>query len=72
MSGKSVISPMPAKVLKVNVNVGDVVKRGTVLFITEAMKMENRIMSPMDGTVAEICVTVDQSVNAGEKLAVIS
>jgi biotin carboxyl carrier protein len=72
MSGKSIVSPMPAKVLKVNVNVGDVVKRGTVLFITEAMKMENKVMSQTDGTVAEICVTVGQSVNAGEKLAVIA
>ena len=72
MSGKNITCPMPAKIVKINVNVGDTVKRGTVLILIEAMKMENKVMSPCDGTVAEICVTVGQSVNVGEKLAVIS
>jgi pyruvate carboxylase len=47
-------APMPGKVLKVNVKVGDVVKAGDVLLVTEAMKMETNIKAKADGTVAEV------------------
>ena len=53
----AVKAPMPGNILKVNVKVGDSVKKGTVLCILEAMKMENEIMAPADGTVATVEVT---------------
>ncbi|MCX6232430.1 MAG: acetyl-CoA carboxylase biotin carboxylase subunit [Bacteroidetes bacterium] len=46
-------SPMPGKVIKVNVNVGDEVKKGDVLLIIEAMKMENRIICSKDKAIVE-------------------
>lgn len=50
-----VLSPMPGKILKVNVKVGDEVKTGQTLLILEAMKMEQEIKSLVDGVVEEIC-----------------
>ena len=50
----SVKAPMPGNLIKVNVKVGDAVKKGDVLCVLEAMKMENDIMAPADGVVASI------------------
>ena len=50
----SVKAPMPGNLIKVNVKVGDTVKKGDVLCVLEAMKMENDIMAPADGVVASI------------------
>ena len=52
--GEKVTSPMPGTILSVNVAAGDAVKRGQVLMILEAMKMENAIMCPCDGTVTSV------------------
>lgn len=62
-------APMPGTILKVVANVGDSVKRGDVLVILEAMKMENEIVAPSEGVVASINVTRGTSVNAGDLLA---
>ncbi len=62
-------APMPGTILKVVANVGDAVKRGTVLVILEAMKMENEIVAPSEGVVASINVSRGASVNAGDLLA---
>ena len=43
---------MPGKILAVKKNVGDAVKSGDVILVLEAMKMENDIVAPQDGTVA--------------------
>lgn len=59
-------APMPGKILDIKVNVGDSVKKGTVLFILEAMKMENEIVAPEDGAVASINVTQNQTVEPGD------
>jgi biotin carboxyl carrier protein len=64
-----VSSPMPGKILGIKANVGDVVKKGDVILILEAMKMENEIVSPSAGTVASINVTSGQTVVAGDLLA---
>ncbi len=64
-----VTAPMPGTILKVVAKPGDPVKRGTVLVILEAMKMENEIVAPSDGVVASINVTRGASVNAGDLLA---
>lgn len=69
-SGSQVVSaPMPGKILAVHIKAGETVKRGDVLFILEAMKMQNEIMAPHDGSVASISVSVGQSVATGDQLA---
>ena len=70
--GEKVVSPMPGTILAVKVNAGDKVSAGDVLFILEAMKMENEIVSPKDGTVAEIIASKGATVATDEVLAVIS
>lgn len=64
----AVKSPMPGTILKMNVNKGDAVKKGQVLLILEAMKMENEIVSPANGVIASAGVIRGSSVNAGDIL----
>lgn len=64
-----VASPMPGKILDVKTKVGDAVKKGQVLLILEAMKMENEVVAPEDGTVASVDVAVGAMVEAGDTLA---
>ena len=70
--GEKVVSPMPGTILSVNVSEGNQVKAGDVLFILEAMKMENEIVSPKDGTVSQILVSKGSTVETDAVLAVIS
>ena len=60
--GVSVKAPMPGSIMQVNVAVGDKVKKGAVLCVLEAMKMENEIMAPQDGVVASVEVKRGDSV----------
>ena len=54
-AGATVVkAPMPGTLVKVNVKAGDAVKKGDVLCVLEAMKMENDIMAPADGVVASV------------------
>ncbi len=69
VAGAKVNAPMPGKILAVKVSVGQAVKRGDVLLILEAMKMENEIQSPVDGKVAAIAVSEGANVQAGTALA---
>lgn len=59
----TVKAPMPGNILSVNVKAGDAAKKGQVLMILEAMKMENEILSPVDGTVSAVFVQQGASVN---------
>lgn len=68
----NVIAPMPGTVLQVLVNIGESVKKGQVLLVLEAMKMENDIMAPADGVVKELNATKGVSVNAGDILVILS
>lgn len=63
---------MPGRVVRVLVAPGDTVRKGTSLLILEAMKMENDIQAPADGTVDELFVTAGQTVEAGADLLHIS
>ena len=65
-------APMPGKVVAVKANAGDVVKKGQVILVLEAMKMENDIVAPADGTVASIDTAVGNAVEAGETLATLN
>ena len=65
-------SPMPGTVLSFKVNVGQSVKRGDVLLILEAMKMENEIVAPQAGIIAALKVPAGSSVNTGEPLVDLS
>ena len=68
--GEQVSSPMPGNILAVNVAAGDTVKRGQVLMILEAMKMENEIMCPCDGNVVSVNTSKGASVESGTLLCV--
>lgn len=69
--GAKVLSPMPGTILEVKVQNGQTVKAGDVMFILEAMKMENDIVAPQDGTVKQIVVSKGASVDTDAVLAVI-
>lgn len=64
----TVKAPMPGTVLSLKVSPGQSVKRGDVLLILEAMKMENEISAPTDGVVAAIRVQAGSTVNTGDPM----
>lgn len=70
-AGESITSPMPGTILSVNVAVGDSVKKGDILMILEAMKMENEIMAPHDAKVTSVAVTKGAAVESGTLLCTI-
>ena len=69
--GESISSPMPGNILDVRVSAGQSVKKGDVLMILEAMKMENEILCPCDGKVTALNVTKGTTVESGTLLCVI-
>ena len=71
MARETVEVPITGKIVSVNVKAGDGVKECDVLCTLESMKMENPILAPVDGTIAEVGVAVDQVVKPGEIIAVI-
>ena len=69
--GTQVKAPMPGTILAVKKNVGEAVKAGDVIVVLEAMKMENDIVAPCDGTVKSINALKGSTVNTDDVLAVI-
>jgi len=66
-----IVSPMPGKVIKINVSEGEQVKKGDVLLIVEAMKMENNIVSPRDGMVESVNVAAGDMVDGSTELVIL-
>ena len=64
----SVVAPMPGTINAVKVTNGQQVKKGDVLFILEAMKMENEIYADKDGKIGQVFVQKGASVNTGAPL----
>ena len=60
--------PMPGTIVSVNVTEGQSVKKGDVLVVFEAMKMENEIQSPQDGKVASVLCTKGENKESGAVL----
>ena len=71
-AGDPVTSPMPGTILDVRCQQGQAVKNGDILFILEAMKMENEIFANKDGTVTSVGVSKGASVDTGSVLCTIS
>ena len=70
-AGEKVLSPMPGTILSINVSVGQPVKAGDVILVLEAMKMENDIVAPSDGTIKQLLVNKGSTVDTDQVLAVL-
>ena len=68
----AVKAPMPGNIMKVNAKVGASVKKGDVLVVLEAMKMENDICAPADGTVASVEVAQGATVETDALLVTLN
>ncbi len=66
-----IVSPMPGKVIKMNIKKGAVVKKGDVLLVVEAMKMENNITAPKDGKVDKVNVKTGEMVDGSLELIIL-
>jgi biotin carboxyl carrier protein len=67
--GSEVAAPMPGVVIAAHSKADQKVRRGDLLFVVEAMKMELRVEAPADGTVTRVLASVGQQVDRGQRLA---
>lgn len=67
-SGEAIPAPLPGSIMEIRVNAGDAVKAGQILVILEAMKMENEILAPRDGTVTQVAAQKGATVETGTPL----
>jgi biotin carboxyl carrier protein len=65
------VSPMPGKVIRVNVSEGEEVNRGTIMIVIEAMKMENNIVASNAAIVEKLNVAVGDMVDTKTELIVL-
>lgn len=71
-SGKTIVAPMPGKIIAVKCSIGQVVKTGETLIILEAMKMEQEIKAKADGIVSDIKIAAGDTVQKDEVLIIIN
>jgi propionyl-CoA carboxylase alpha chain len=71
-SSGGLLAPMPGVVLSTDVDAGEMVSKGQLLLILEAMKMEHRITAPTDGIVSELHVKVGDQVNNSQLLVTLT
>lgn len=69
--GRTITAPMPGVIVSISVVLGQEVNKDEILLVFEAMKMENRIVSPRDGVVKEIFVKGKDRINRSDPLIVI-
>jgi len=69
--GTPLKAPMQGTIIAVNVKEGDAVKKGQVVAILEAMKLENEIVAHADGVIKQVLVQKGQTVNSQDNLAII-
>jgi biotin carboxyl carrier protein len=67
--GAQVVAPMPGVVMAVSARADQPVRRGDLLFVVEAMKMELRVEAPADGRVTRVLASAGQQVERGQRLA---
>ena len=70
--GNPVVAPMPGTILDMKVTAGQSVKKGDVICVLEAMKMENDIPAPCDGVVASVLVQKGATVAANDTIVTIN
>ena len=68
---KTIVAPIAGKVLSIPVKVGDKVAKNQTVAVIEAMKLENEVPSPVEGTVAEIKISAGAQVNNKDVLIVL-
>jgi len=66
--GQKVNAPMPGLILRIDAKPGQAVKKNQLVMVMEAMKMENEIYAPCDGTIGSFAVTQGQQVSSGDLL----
>ena len=71
-SGTLLLAPMPGMIVKYEKKVGDSVQKGETVVVLEAMKMENALPAPCDGTISAIDFDSGDSITKGAVLCVIS
>jgi biotin carboxyl carrier protein len=63
-----IAAPIPGRIFRINIKVGDAIKKGDVVLVIDAMKMENNIVAKREGVIKNILVNKDDMVEAGTKL----
>jgi biotin carboxyl carrier protein len=70
-SKTEVLAPMQGKITTLNIDVGSTVKKGDVLMILEAMKLENDILCPVDGYVRQLLIKENDQVEINQLMLII-
>lgn len=65
---KTILAPLPGKIVEIKVKPDERVKAGDLLLVLEAMKMYNRILSPYDGVIQKIEVSLDKVIDSNDPL----
>ncbi|MCD7837726.1 MAG: acetyl-CoA carboxylase biotin carboxyl carrier protein subunit, partial [Clostridiales bacterium] len=63
---------LPGTVVSMKVSAGQTIKSGDIVAIIEAMKMENEVLAPRDGTVAQVVAGQGTAVKTGDPLVILS